>query len=360
MKKYILSIVLILFAVTFYSCMKPAEPLLVGFWNVENLFDLDDDPDTNDDEFAAGGRKHMTVEILKQKLDHLAEVLADLDADLVGLAEIENRAVLEMLNRHYPGRDYSIIHYESPDERGIDVALLYDASCFKVIHSEPIKVELDNPTRDILYVVGKYAGRKLHVFVNHWPSHYGGTEQTIPLRIKTAKTLRARVDEILTKNPAAEIIIVGDLNDAPTDPSVHAYLGSVLERPGLLQEHQKKEPCSEEQRAKCGGCPGQHDEELDQRVMLWNLMGPFEGRENGTTYKYRDENKNIDHIIVSPGLADERGLAIVDRSITIIDKPKYRQHTGRYDGYPFRFWAGDRLLGGYSDHMAVRVAIARK
>ncbi|MBC8400288.1 MAG: hypothetical protein H8E14_02250 [Candidatus Marinimicrobia bacterium] len=95
-------------------------------------------------------------------------------------------------------------------------------------------------------------------------------------------------------------------------------------------------------------------------VIFWNLMEPYEGRENGCSYKYRVIDKNIDQIIVSPGLADDKGLRIVAGTITIIDAPKYRQQEGDYSGYPFRFWAGDRLLGGYSDHMAIRVALERK
>lgn len=355
-----MKLILLLLILSFFSCMQTVDPLTIGFWNVENLFDLEDDPDKRDEEFAVGGRKNMTVDILKQKLEHLAEVLTDMNADLVGLAEIENRQTLEMLNRQYTGRDYSIVHYDSPDERGIDVALFYDAGRFNVLHSEPIVVEIGNPTRDILYVIGKYAGKKLHIFVNHWPSHYGGTEQTNPLRIKTAKILRKKIDEILSENQNAEIIVMGDLNDMPTDPSVHAFLGSSLKRPGVNYESKGKEPCSEEQRVACGGCPGQGEGVAGGKVMLWNLMGPFEGKKDGASYKYRGEDKNIDHIIVSPGLADDLGLSVVENSITIIDAPKYRQQEGNYKGYPFRFWAGNRLLGGYSDHMALRVAIERR
>ncbi|MFH1852505.1 MAG: endonuclease/exonuclease/phosphatase family protein [Candidatus Neomarinimicrobiota bacterium] len=362
MKSRIIIIGVFLTLLLLSGCGRPAEPLTVGFWNVENLFDLEDDPATNDEEFAAGGRKQVTVAILKQKLEHLSEVLSDLDADVVGLVEVENRAVLEMLNRQFPGRDYSIVHYDSPDERGIDCALLYDAQRFRVLSSEPIPVDLGSagPTRDILYIIGKYAGKKLHLFVNHWPSHYGGTEATIPLRAKAARTLRTRVDQILAKDHTAEILIMGDLNDGPTDPSVHAHLGAVLNRPDPTAGTTRKEPCSEEQRLACGGCDGEGHGLESERVLLWNLMAPFEGKVNGTTYKYRGRDANLDQMIVSPGLADDRGLRIVENSLAIMDKPKYRQQGGEYRGYPYRFWAGDRLLGGYSDHLALRVLIERQ
>ncbi|NQT96441.1 MAG: endonuclease/exonuclease/phosphatase family protein [Candidatus Marinimicrobia bacterium] len=335
MRKLSIGMLLSGLTVLLITCTAVPEPLVVGFWNVENLFDLEDDPEKRDEEFARGGRKNMTQAILDQKLAHMAEVLTDLNADVVGLAEVENRKVLEMLNAAYPLRNYSIVHYNSPDERGIDVALLYDAGRLKVLSSNPVRVEIGNPTRDILHVIGKYAGQKLHIFVNHWPSHWGGTEETFPLRVKTARILRAQVDKILKTDPDAEILIMGDLNDAPTDPSVRMHLGTTFDN--LAVHAAKTKP-----------------------ALLWNLMEPYEGRENGTTYKYRGVDKNIDQIIVSPGLTDDKGLRIVAGSITIIDAPKYRQQEGDYKGYPFRFWAGDRLLGGYSDHMAIRVALERK
>ena len=335
MRKLSIGMLLSVLTVLLIACTALPDPLVVGFWNVENLFDLEDDPDKNDEEFARGGRKNMTQVILDQKLAHMAEVLTDLNADVVGLAEVENRKVLELLNAAYPERNYSIVHYDSPDERGIDVALLYDAGRLNVLNSEPITVEIGNPTRDILHVIGKYAGKKLHIFVNHWPSHWGGTEETFPLRVKTARILRAQVDEILKTDPAAEILIMGDLNDAPTDPSVQIHLGTTFDSSAV--QAAKTKP-----------------------ALLWNLMEPYEDRENGCSYKYRVIDKNIDQIIVSPGLADNKGLRILLGSITIIDAPKYRQQDGDYSGYPFRFWAGDRLLGGYSDHMAVRVAISAR
>ena len=352
----ILAIIVLLFS----GCMQPAEPLVVGFWNVENLFDLEDDLEKRDEEFARGGRKNMTQAILDQKLVHMAEVLTDLNADVVGLAEVENRKVLELLNAAYPERNYSIVHYDSPDERGIDVALLYDAGRLKLVSSKPITVEIGNPTRDILYVIGKYAGQKLHIFVNHWPSHWGGTEETFPLRVKTARILRAQVDQILKTDPAAEILIMGDLNDAPSDPSVRMHLGTTFDS-AAVSAGKTVADCSPEAMKACGGCPGMRSGAAKTKpVLLWNLMGPYEGRENGTTYKYRGVDKNIDQIIVSSGLSDDKGLRIVAGSMTIIDAPKYRQQEGDYKGYPFRFWAGDRLLGGYSDHMAIRVALERK
>ena len=163
------------------SCSQDTAPLTIGFWNVENLFDLADDPEKNDEEFSTGGRKNVTQEIYDLKIKNTAEMLADLNADVVGLCEVENRFVLEEVNQAYTGRDYKIIHYESPDSRGIDNALLYDPSVFKVVDSRAIDNPLPNnvKTRDILYVKGEYGGEIIHLFVNHWPSNYGGRKKAI-------------------------------------------------------------------------------------------------------------------------------------------------------------------------------------
>ena len=160
------------------------QSLSIGFWNAENLFDLEDDPLKNDDEFSIGGRKKVDQKIYDLKIQHSAEVLSDLNVDILGLCEVENKKVLQDLNKSYEAKNYSIVHYDSPDERGIDNALLYDKNKFTLISSKPIKNTLKggDKTRDILYVEGKYKNNKLHIFVNHWPSNYGGREKAIPKR----------------------------------------------------------------------------------------------------------------------------------------------------------------------------------
>jgi len=298
---------------------------------VENLFDLEDDLFKEDEEFTPLGRKHVTSDILDLKLDHLCEVLKDINADILGLAEVENRSIIEMLIKRYKGRNYAIVHYESPDIRGIDTALLYDSLRFSITSSKPISVDLgeNRPTRDILYVKGTFVSSDLHLFVNHWPSHWEGTEKTNPFRAKAAKVLRSNVDHILEQNPVADIIILGDLNDQPTAASVTSFLGATM-----LQDS------------------------IDLRKqILWNLMTPFLNKQDEGTYKYQGQDLIYDQIIVSTGLGDTRDLTLKHNSQKIVDKPKYRQQRGKYRGYPFRFWAGDSLLGGYSDHLAVKVTV---
>ena len=198
------------------------EPLSIGFWNVENLFDLYNDPLKNDDEFAIGGKKNVDQQIYDLKLKNCSEVLRDLDVDILGLCEVENMQVLKDLNKFYHERNYSIIHYDSPDRRGIDNALFYDENRFSIISSKAIVNTLKNggSTRDILHVVGEYQNTLLHIFVNHWPSNYGGKEKAIPKRTSTAELIIREIELIKNVDKNAEIILLGDFNENPDDINI--------------------------------------------------------------------------------------------------------------------------------------------
>ena len=192
---------------------KPArQPFVAMFYNVENLYDTVNDPKINDDEFTPSGKVPWTKERLETKIKHTGQVITDITSpampDLIGFAEIENQQVLEMLTSSagLSKTKYGIVHYDSPDERGIDVAMLYNPATFKVISSEPLHVTLpDNDlTRDILYVKGKLnSGEILHVFINHWPSRREGSEISASKRMAAANVLRAKIDAIqkLEKSP---------------------------------------------------------------------------------------------------------------------------------------------------------------
>lgn len=326
------AVLLVSFSCLFLAgCARQAPPLSVGFWNVENLFDLEDDPVKQDDEFTPQGRKKVTREVLDLKLKNLAHVLSLMDVDVLGLAEVENRQVLEMLNRQYTGRDYRVVHHESPDVRGIDVALLYDPRRFHLAESRAIPVDLGEarPTRDILYVRGETSGLELHIYVNHWPSHWDGTEQTNPLRAIAATTLRREVDRILETDPKADILLLGDFNDQPDAPSVTTHLG----------------------------CSLMQDSISVGKSLLCNLMGPFLDQPGRGTLMWQGTELVYDQIIASPGMLDSTGLILLPGSLQIVDRPELRQEEGPFTGYPFRFWAGDSLLGGYSDHLPVMVSL---
>ena len=322
MKKMITNVIYITISLFTLSCSSPIKPLSVGYWNVENLFDIFDDPTKNDEEFSIGGRKNVTQEIYDLKIKQSAEVLTDLNVDVLGLSEVENAIVLEDLNFAYKERNYKIIHFDSPDERGIDNALLYDPNYFKVISSKPIPNTLPSgdKTRDILYVKGEYADELIHLFVNHWPSNYGGREKSIPKRAVTAQLLVREISSILSLNPSAEIILVGDFNEDPDEMNVQSL----------------------------------------KTIGLTSLMEPMLGVPKKGTYVYRGEDLFYDQIIIHESLRDQEGLALVPNSTYILDLPKYRQQEGNYKHFPYRFWAGNNLLGGYSDHLAVRIEIAKK
>ena len=246
-------------------------------------------------------------------------MLSDLNVDILGLCEVENRKVLQDLNKSYKARNYSIVHYDSPDERGIDNALLYDKNKFTLISSKPISNTLKggDKTRDILYVEGKYKKNKLHIFVNHWPSNYGGREKAIPKRFETANLVMDVIKKIQNKDKFADIILIGDFNEDPDEQNI-AHL---------------------------------------TKIGIESLMVPMLGQPKVGTYVYRGKDYFYDQILINKGLKDQKYLSVDLESLYILDIPKYRQQEGNYAHFPFRFWAGNRLLGGYSDHLAIKVEI---
>ncbi len=318
---------------------EPAPFITAAFWNVENLFDTLDNPLTADDDFTPEGRYAWNTERLSEKFERLAKVINSQTPApaILGLCEIENRAVLETLVHDHLKHPYRIIHRDSPDERGIDVALLIDSQELEVrkAHWIPVLLPGDDQTRDILEVQLRTPGQPrddLTVFINHWPSRWGGQAATDPLRRLAARALRTRIDEIFRKNPATDILIMGDLNDHPDDPSVHDVL---LARPFPG----RNSPVS---------LPGQLIN------TSWELM-QTEGR---GTYMYRGHWDVLDQIIISPGLTDETGIHWVKGS-TAAYRPSYLlQSTGEYSGWPFRTIAGGTYLGGYSDHLLVHCQLA--
>ena len=306
-----------------------------AFWNVENLFDTVDDPRTNDEEFTPTGKSEWSVDRLNTKYQHLAQVINAMNEgqgpDILGLAEVENRMVVETLVRDHLKRKYTIIHQESPDERGIDCAILFDASRFTLIRSEMIPIALpeNGKTRDIVHGefvtnrAEKNASQLLHVFVNHWPSRYGGMEKTDPLRKMTALVLREHVDLLLKIDANADILIMGDLNDYPDNASVLSVLAAKPTTDKLL--------------------PGE----------LYNSTWPMFKDPAQGTYMYRGEWNVLDQVILSQGLLDNRNFSWVSESTGRFLEPYQLQSEGKYSGYPNRTYGGGRYLGGYSDHLPV-------
>ncbi len=327
----------------FISAQQQYKVGCIGFYNFENLFDTENDPAINDEEFTPDGANRYTPEIYQEKLGNLARVVSELGTDLtpdgvsiLGVAEIENRKVLEDFSRHplVKDRDYQIVHYDSPDRRGIDVALIYQPKYYKVTSSRPIPLliyEDDSSrvyTRDILFVSGLYDGEPLHVLVNHWPSRRGGESATQPFRNAGAMICKQVVDSLAAADPNAKVIIMGDLNDDPVSPSVRQVLNAKRER----------------EQVRPGG--------------LFNPMYDYYKRGIGTL-AYRDAWSLFDQIILSHGLINPKAGGYQYYQAKIHNELYLIQKSGNFRGYPFRTYSGSQYLGGFSDHFPVYVILIK-
>jgi len=311
----------------------------VLFYNVENLFDTIDDPKTDDAEFLPEGKYKWSPERYLTKLDQLGRVISGdgkvpLPA-LVGLAEIENCRVLKDLTNTdwLKSGWYGIVQYDSPDERGIDVALLYRADLFRVLYSRPLAVkppwDLEFRSRDILYVQGLLGTDTLHLYISHWPSRRGGMEASEPFRLLAAGVLRSHIDSVSAHFTQFNAIVMGDLNDEPDNRSVKEVLNARI--PGT--------PCPE----------GSH-------ACLFNLSATFPAGE-GSYYYWRDKKWNVlDHIIVTAPLLDTgSALHMVPGSFGAVKEPwMLKEENGMM--IPLASFARD-YEGGFSDHLPMRVTL---
>lgn len=305
-------------------------------YNVENLFDTYDDEFKFDDEFTPYGSYYWGKKKYEKKLNDIGKVLVNLAEGnvpaIIGLVEIENKTVLEDLVKQSPLSkfQYGIVHEESPDERGIDVALLYDENQFHYISHQIGRIHFPKPiedkTRDILFVKGILAKDTIFVAVNHWPSRRGGASISEPKRKYVAKKLKEKTEAILAKQPNAGIIIMGDFNDTPTNKSLYQSLGAKsLE---------------------------------DKNSQLVNLMYPYEKQGIGT-YKFRNQWNLLDQFIVSRNLTDNIGaLKITQKSAKIFDVDWLKEDDPTYPGKRLnRTFLGPRYKGGYSDHFPIYLDI---
>ena len=318
----------------------------VAFWNFENFFDPYVDSTRVYNEFTENGSQHWTKTRFYKKRNNLYKAILAISENeplaILGIAEIENDYVLHMLFNQTPLKthNYRIVHYEGDDKRGIDVAMVYCIDKLQLIHSEPVKII--NPispirplqTRDILYA--KFSDRRgdtLHIFVNHWPSRYGGERETIKLRAMAANTLRHKVDSLFSlPQPTPKIIIMGDFNDTPEDPSISEVLGA-------------KKP--------------EHQETPDALVNLFfnsKNLG-FEG-----TLKHQYNWQIFDQIIVTKSLIyNDDGLSYKEKSATIFHGDFLFENDDSFGGVRlFRTYVGPKYFGGYSDHLPVYIDLIYK
>lgn len=307
-------------------------------WNVENLFDTRHDTLKNDHEFLPDALRHWNNRRYKKKLSDIARVITAVGEwtppALVGLCEVENDRVLRDLTLYSPLREqnYRYVMTHSPDERGIDIALLYQRDRFKLLSHRSIPVgtfsKHHRPTRDLLHVSGELStGDTLDVFVCHLPSRSGGVKESEPYRLFVARQIRAQADSLLRVRQHPQLLLMGDFNDYPTNVSITNVLGALAP-------------------------PAQ-----PSPTKLYHLLANKARQRNFGSYKYQGTWGLLDHLIVSGTLlnasnhffTNEEKADIARIPFLLIEDEKYG------DMQPFRTYYGMKYQGGYSDHLPVYV-----
>jgi hypothetical protein len=337
----------------------------VAFYNFENLFDTINDPKTNDDEWTPKGTQHWTSKKYHQKLENLSRVLVEIGSGensnsptFIACSEIENRGVLEDLIKQPKliSKEYGIIHFDSPDKRGIDVALLYQRNYFRPTSYTNIplyvyKKELPNQqavtiepteksddaleindqnnrvfTRDQLLVTGFLDDEEIHIIVNHWPSRSGGEKKSSPFREAAGALNRKIIDSLQRLNPKAKVITLGDLNDGPFNNSVKKALGAKAKK---------------------------------AEVPPLGIYNPFEemAKKGLGTIAFRDSWDIFDQIMVSQSLISGDFSTYQYWKAGIYNKPFLIQTSGQYKGYPKRHSPTEV---GFSDHFPVYIYLIKE
>jgi len=318
----------------------------IAFYNVENLFDTINDPNKNDEASPIMEMKGDRSKVYWSKMNNMAMVISQIGYEktktspaIIGLSEVENRTVLEDLvaTNDLKDKHYEIIHFDSPDYRGIDVALLYQKRYFKPIDQKNYELRLydekgrRNYTRDQLLVSGILDGELIHLIVNHWPSRTGGEAKSRPKREKAAWLTSQIIEDVKKEDPNAKIIIMGDLNDDPNNSS----LKKVLKAKGKKKE-----------------------------VNDGDIYNPMENmfRRGLNTMGYRDNISLFDQILISsPLLAKNKEYDTYKMFTTNIFNPHYlTTKSGRYKGYPFRSYSYGSYTGGFSDHFPVYMYLIKE
>ena len=329
---------------------------VIGFYNLENLFDTYNDPAKNDEEFLPEGKNKWTEAKYTKKLHNMASVIRTMaDANgrfhtILGVSEIENRLVLEDLvsQPEIADANYQIVHYDGPDRRGVDVALLYKPEQFTYIDSESIPFTFEGSaiefamnreqqknfrTRDILMVHGTIDGEHFAFYVAHLPSRIGGKGGD--LRSRGGEIIYNHALGMMEKYPGIKIAVMGDMNDNPTDDSMAVYL---------------------------------HGKENPQEVGKTDFYSPFLSmyKQGFGSLAYQGEWSIYDLILINETLlnAPEGGLKIrtADKKGhygVVFRRPFMVTQKGQYKGYPFRTFSNGSFIGGYSDHFPTYIVVSK-
>jgi len=318
----------------------------IAFYNLENLFDTINDLSINDEASPMMELKFNRSKVYWDKIDKLASTIAQIGLEeaktspaVIGVSEVENRSVLEDLikSKHLIQKKYGIVHYDSPDKRGIDVALLYQKKYFKPLHHEVFNPNIYKNnrkvfTRDQLLVSGYLDDELIHIIVNHWPSRSGGEAKSRPLREKAAYQNIKIIEKIRATEENAKILTMGDFNDDPNNSSFKK----------ILKTKRKKKNV------------GNND-----------IYNPYENlhRKGFNTLAYRDNLNLFDMILISLPLLDtgKKDFSTFKMyKAMIFNKHFLSDKKGKFKGYPFRSFSNGGYTGGYSDHYPVYMYLIKK
>lgn len=315
----------------------------VGFYNLENLFDYWDDTLISDEEYLPTGEKAWDSLKYNSKLHNMAKVIGEVGtkyspdgAAVLGVCEVENRGVLEDLvsQPEIKDRNYQIVHFDSPDRRGVDCGLLYQEKYFKVKNATKYPLSFDRSeggksfTRDQLVVTGDMDGEDVTFIVCHWPSRWGGQKASEPRRVEAAKVGRRVIDSLFIADPNAKIIYMGDLNDDPVNVSLTEYIRAKGKKTKLKEGD------------------------------LYNTMWDHYKRGNGTL-AYQDAWNLFDQIVISQPFLNEDATKYVLHEAVVFKRDWMLQTEGQYAGYPLRTWAGGKWMNGYSDHFPTYIVLKK-
>ena len=324
----------------FVFAQEDKKAAVIAFYNVENLFDVYNDPSTNDEQFLPEGSNHWTPERYQHKLENLSSVICLIGQEkggvvVLGVSEVENRKVLEDLAAmpKLSSLHLAVAHHDSPDRRGVDVAFLYNQERFRVLDTKAFPVldpDTGFHTRDHFLMTGIIDNcDTIHCVVMHWPSKSGGEQRSLPKRIEAAQAARLIADSLLAANINANIIFMGDFNDNPTSKPVKMYM---------------------------------HPQVKIKDVHTGDLFNPmWKMFQDGIgTYAYRDNWDVIDQMIISSNLVERVQVGHYHYVATKVFRRQFMlTPSGSYTGYPYRTFAGGTYQGGYSDHFPVYLILEK-
>ena len=317
----------------------------LAFYNVENLFDTINNPNKYDDDRTPSGKDRYTSSIYWDRIAKLSLVLSEIGSDLnqmkpvlIGLCEVENKSVLRdlIITDQMKSADYKFIHYDSPDERGIDVALLYQSKYFRPKHHQVHQLFIYDTkgkrdfTRDLLVVTGLLDGEEIHIIVNHWPSRRGGELSSRPLRMAAANLNLKIMDSIRELDSKGKIIIMGDFNDDPDSLSIEKRLNAKSNR-----------------------------KDLQPYFGLYNPMAKMH-QQGLNTLVYRDNLHVFDQILVTQPLVETDYSTYRFFKAGIYNKDYLISQRGPMKGYPYRSYHFNTYQGGYSDHFPVYIYLIKE